>query len=469
MFLLTSVVRELQRRTRQAALVSAGLAVGVGLVMTVTAASAGVAAAQASVLHSLFGLGTDLTVTQAPPRHSVSLSPFTSVFTPGPTAKSVDALGVGYLNPLDASSVAAIARLPGVRAAAGGLQLTEIRLTVPSAAEAKAAQGAVKAGAARRVTVDGVDVAHLDLGPFSSGRVIQGRTFAAGDAGADVAVVDSRYAATNGLASGSMVTIAGAAFRVIGILRQPEGGGSADVYIPLAPAQALTQIRGIRGVPGKVNAIYVNATGASAVGAVRAEIQRLLPSATVTTSGSLAGDVSGSLASASRLIANLGRWLTVAGLTATFAIASLLMLGAVARRVREFGTLSALGWPSRWIVAKVMGEAVVVGCAGAVLGIALGFAGAALIERSAPPLAATVAQSPGAAPATVVSMNGTGTHTGVAPGSVSTVAVHLTAPVTAHTIVLAVVLAMAGAVIAGAFGAWRAARLRPSEALTQVE
>jgi ABC-type antimicrobial peptide transport system permease subunit len=46
--------------------------------------------------------------------------------------------------------------------------------------------------------------------------------------------------------------------------------------------------------------------------------------------------------------------------------------------------------------------------------------------------------------------------------------VHLTAPVTVGVIVLAVVLAIAGGVIAGSFGGWRAARLRPAAALAKV-
>src|ERR1017187_6667569 len=61
---LTYLRRELRRRARQAILIALGLAVGVGLVITVTAASAGVSKAQSDVLHSLYGVGTDITVTQ---------------------------------------------------------------------------------------------------------------------------------------------------------------------------------------------------------------------------------------------------------------------------------------------------------------------------------------------------------------------------------------------------------------------
>ncbi len=44
----------------------------------------------------------------------------------------------------------------------------------------------------------------------------------------------------------------------------------------------------------------------------------------------------------------------------------------------------------------------------------------------------------------------------------------LTAPVTAWVVVAAVGLAIAGGLIAGAFGGWRAARLSPAEALRSV-
>ena len=47
-------------------------------------------------------------------------------------------------------------------------------------------------------------------------------------------------------------------------------------------------------------------------------------------------------------------------------------------------------------------------------------------------------------------------------------AVHLSAAVSSNVILLAVVLAVAGGIIAGIFGGWRAARLRPAAALAKV-
>jgi putative ABC transport system permease protein len=65
LFLLTYLRRELRRRLRQTILVSFGLAVGIGLVITVTAVSRGVRDAQKTALANLYGVGTDITVTVA--------------------------------------------------------------------------------------------------------------------------------------------------------------------------------------------------------------------------------------------------------------------------------------------------------------------------------------------------------------------------------------------------------------------
>ncbi|NEB59026.1 ABC transporter permease, partial [Streptomyces diastaticus] len=50
-----------------------------------------------------------------------------------------------------------------------------------------------------------------------------------------------------------------------------------------------------------------------------------------------------------------------------------------------------------------------------------------------------------------------------------TLDIALTAPVSLTTIALAVGLAVAGGLVAGGFGGWRASRLRPADALRRVE
>jgi FtsX-like permease family len=80
---------------------------------------------------------------------------------------------------------------------------------------------------------------------------------------------------------------------------------------------------------------------------------------------------------------------------AAFAVASLLTMAAVAWRVREFGTLKALGWRSRRITAQVMAEPVALGVIGGAAGVGLGFAGAAIITAIAPKLSAGIASATG--------------------------------------------------------------------------
>src|SRR5262249_39428903 len=166
MFFMTYLRRELRRRIRQTMLIAAGLAVGIGLVITVTAASARVRAAQASVLHPLYGIGTDITVTKAPTRGSAS-GP-RHFFSPGAKAQNQDFLGYPLLGLLRSSAVTSVSRLDGVAAAAGGLTLTDTKLTVPSSAQASSCASPPGPVSFR---VDGVDLAHRRLGPFSSGKV----------------------------------------------------------------------------------------------------------------------------------------------------------------------------------------------------------------------------------------------------------------------------------------------------------
>jgi putative ABC transport system permease protein len=462
MFLLTYVRRELWHRKWQASFVACGLAVGIGLVVTVTAASAGVRDAQSAVLHALYGVGTDVTVTKAPPPAKNNGGGF---IHPGSSDQHFDVLRPGPVGVLRDSDVAKVRHLPGVAAAAGGAILNNVKLDVPAASKRK--NGSVPFPTSH--SVDGVDTAHLTLGPLSSATLKAGRLLRAGDANADVAVLDSSYAATQGLHPGSTMVIAGKTFTIVGIVRQPPGGGSVDIYIPLGRAQALGTRVGGGSLKGWITTIYVKAASATDVAPVRAEIAKALPSATVTSSNSLASAVSGSLASAASLANDLGRWLAIAVLIAAFALASLLTMAAVGRRVREFGTLKALGWRSRLIVGQVLAESAVIGVVGAAIGVAIGFAGAALVKLLAPSLSATVAASPGSQPAEAVSINGSGIHHGVLADATHTVAVHLTAPVTLGMLGLAVLLAVAGALIAGSVGGYRAARLRPAEALGRLE
>jgi ABC-type lipoprotein release transport system permease subunit len=515
----TYLQRELRRRMRQAVFIALGLALGVGLVITVTAASAGVKNAQGTVLHALYGVGTDVTVTKAPAAGSFTPGSFGFGFRTG-TAKrpaagskidtSTLAAG-GTLASIGSSAVSTVASLKNVAAAAGGLTLNDRTLsgTVPAINTSGGAGGFGGAGGAggagsgsgggsfranfttSTFGVDGVDIGGGELGPLSSGKLSAGRTFTAADDSSDVALLDSSYATQNKLSVGSTIAIGNSKgtttnFKVVGIVSEPAGDNPSDVYVPLGVAQ------GLAGLKNDVNTIYVAASNASAINTVSTEIKTALPSDTVTTSSDLASEVTGSLSSASSLANNLGKWLAIAVLIAAFGLAILLTMAAVSRRVREFGTLKALGWKSRRIIGQVMGEAIAMGIIGGAIGVGLGFAGAELVSKLSPKLSAVVGQTTGSATPGGARQFGAGGTGGTGGGGFGggtggtgggggggggfraatpashTVAVHLSAAVSPNVIGLAVLLAVAGGLLAGLFGGWRAARLRPADALSKV-
>jgi putative ABC transport system permease protein len=350
----------------------------------------------------------------------------------------------------------------------GGLSLTDVSVsgTVPALS---AGSGSFSSSfTTNTITVDGAGVGRTGLGPLGAATVTSGRAFATADATADVALADSGYAAAHKLAAGSKVDVGGATFTIVGIVSVPQSGSPPNLYIPLARAQALGKT-GTAKLTGELNTLYVSADSASDISAVQQELTRLLPTATVTDASDLAGEVTGSVSNASSLANSLGKWLSVAVLIAAFGLAILLTMSAVARRVREFGTLKAIGWRGGRIVGQVMGESLVIGIVGGAAGVGLGYAGAALIDKLANKLSAVVGGAPAAPSAT-------GTGVGIAgqlaqqvdAAATHTVYVTLTAPVTLGTIGLAVLLAVAGGLLAGAFGGWRAARLRPAAALRKV-
>src|SRR5262249_2011751 len=176
MFFLTYLRRELRRRVRQAVFIALGLALGVGLVVTVTAASAGVKKAQADVLSSLYGVGTDVTVTGRPPKPpSPGQSPPKGgqTFQIGPggaqvcqdgkchnaAGQKIDHLSSQGYNPVSQAKVAQVAALQHVKAAAGGLVLDDNQITIPK----QFGQPGSPLPTPNSFSVDGVDTGQLSL------------------------------------------------------------------------------------------------------------------------------------------------------------------------------------------------------------------------------------------------------------------------------------------------------------------
>ncbi|MEY9837182.1 ABC transporter permease [Streptacidiphilus sp. EB103A] len=489
----TYLRRELRRRRKAALVISMGLALGIGLVLTVTSVSAGMKNAQSTVLHSLYGLGTDITVTKSAAAGAGGGAQKFGIQQSGSGSKSssADRLSVNQGTATMASStVTTVASQSNVKSAVGSLLLNDFKFdgsfnlkSGTSSSSSSSSSSAAKSGGQQSgtsgeggqqggtppsgaanfslntLTIMGTDTSDLTVGPLSSLKITSGVNFTSAQSNSLVAVVDSSYATQKKLKVGSTVTISSSKFTVIGIATASSGTSAANIYIPLTRAQTLADMK------NKVTTVYVKASSSQEISAVKANITKNVSGTTVTTASDLASTVSGSLSTAANLVTSMGKWLSLAVLAAAFLISSLLTSSAVNRRVREFGTLKALGWRSKRVIGQVMGEALVNGLIGGALGIALGLAGAYAITAFSPTLSATTASS---------SSSQGGPGGGGGPGQAASAAakaieVHLTAPVTLSAIAVAVALAVAGGLVAGGFGGWRASRLRPADALRRVE
>ncbi|MFF7747849.1 ABC transporter permease [Streptomyces sp. NPDC007971] len=478
----TYLRRELRRRRKAALVVASGLALGIALVIVVSSVSNGMGKAQDEVLQSLYGLGTDMTVTKAQaPATSGSDRPrfrFDARGNEDKSTQSSDRVMVQGFTTLGSSTVTKVAAQKGVSSAVGGLSLNVFKVSGQftrgqfqqnggggsrRGGGSGQPQGEVRGGGAdfdlNQYTVFGTDVTKSALGPLTSSKITGGRGFKATETNAAVAVADSAYAKEKKYKVGSTVTVKGTRFTVIGIATADSGDSAANLYIPLQRAQTLADEK------NKVTTIYVKAADSQQIDTVKGAIQKNVSGTTVTTSSDLAKTVSGSLSTASSLATKVGTWLSVAVLVAAFLVAGLLTSSAVTRRVREFGTLKALGWKSGRVTRQVVGEAVVNGLVGGALGIALGLAGAYAVTAVSPTLQAQLGGGSGGGGGGF----GGGGFGGPGRRAAKTLEVALTAPVSVTTIALAVGLAVAGGLIAGAFGGWRASRLRPADALRRVE
>ncbi|PZF58887.1 ABC transporter permease [Curtobacterium sp. MCSS17_008] len=501
---LTYLRRELTNRRKQTVVVAVGMALAIALVVIVSSVASGVQAAQTSVLQSVYGVGTDITVTKTeqPSSSSTGRPSFDfgsrSGSDSGSTELSQSRLTVARgSSTLDASDLATVTGTTGVEAATGVLTLEnttfsgQVQQGSSSTDSGSSAQQGPPSGGSDggggfgggsfgvdSFTVTGIPVSGAAVGPLTSTETTAGRTFAAKDAGKDVVVLDSAYAESEDKAVGDTLDIGGETFTVIGIVASTGSSSTttSNTYVPLDTAQSLADL------DGEVTSIFVAAGSSSDVSTVESSLEEHLPSATVSTESDLASSVSGSLSTASTLVSDLGTWLSIVVLAAAFLIAVLFTISGVTRRTREFGTLKAIGWSNGRITRQVAGESLVQGLLGGVIGAVVGLVGILVVNVVAPTVSASASTSgrgamggggmPGGG-ATAAAGSGT---TGGAPAggfggggsTASTTDVVLHAPVTVGVILLAIGLAILGGLLAGALGGWRASRLRPAEALRSV-
>jgi ABC-type antimicrobial peptide transport system permease subunit len=296
-------------------------------------------------------------------------------------------------------------------------------------------------------TIAGVQTGDPSIGLVTASQVTDGRFLRPGRE----ALISATYAARHSLKVGSKLNLNGKRFTVVGLVDPPLGGQGADVYLPLAQLQELS------GQNGLVNVVLVRARDSGSVAGAEESITAEYPAAQVASSKQVADEISGSLVDAANLSDDLGLALSLVAAAAAFVLAALLALSSVGKRVRELGTLKALGWTQRRVVRQIAGESLTQGILGGVAGVVLGLLAAGAIDAFGPTLTASSSTENGG-------LFGIGEVTRTASQSVS-----LTAPTGGGVLLLGFTLAVLGGLLAGAAAALRAARLRPADALRTVE
>lgn len=486
--------RELVNRKKQSIIIAMGMALAIALVIVVNGFSVGVKNAQSTALESVYGVGTDITVTQTAAAGSGGPQQFDFKSGDGSTdsssgdtnvSKSTLRTAMGTAT-YSASALSTVKAVDGVKAATATLSLQNSSFNgsigqAPSSSDSDSGTGtgtppggsssssdsSSKSGAGAgpssfsvdSFSVTGISTSSTTVGPMSSTKLASGRYLTSSDDGKDVVVLDSTYATSASLKTGSTLDIGGTTFTVVGIVTSTSSDSStaADTYIPLDTAQTLS------GLTGKISNVYVSATSASDVSTIKTAIEKALPKATVSTQADLASSISGSLSTVSNLVSNLGTWLSLLVLAAAFAIAILFTVSGVTRRTREFGTLKAIGWSNGRIVRQVAGESMVNGLIGGAIGAAVGIAGILIVNVIAPTLSTASTATAGGP--------GAGGPGAGGPGAAATTTasdIALQIPLTAGIVLIAVGLSVLGGLLAGTFGGWRASRLRPAAALRSV-
>jgi ABC-type antimicrobial peptide transport system permease subunit len=369
--MLNLVVKNLFRRRTRTLLTMLGIAVGVAAIVALGAMAEGIRAGYQSMFS---GSGADLVLMQKG-AYDITMSA------------------------VDEDILAQVAGLPGVREATG--------LIV----------GNVQAPGAPYFFVFGYDPDGFSIHRF---RVVEGSTLGAArraSPGLREILIGKQAAEALKLKVGDVIRLTGGAFRVAGIYTSGSGFEDAAGVVSLSDAQRLLQ------KTRQVGAVQVKLSDVRQIDRVRAQLERVYPKLSVSQSSDTA---------------NQQQWIAyIQGFALGIALLAVIIGGvgmtntvmmSTFERTREIGTLRALGWGHRRVLATVFTESVLLGVTGGLIGCAIGAAAIGLLVKVA----------------------GVGFLQG-----------KLTPDLLAQGLLTAALLGAAG----GAYPAWWASRLMPIEAL----
>ena len=289
--------------------------------------------------------------------------------------------------------------------------------------------------------------------------ITTGRNLREGDS--DVLVMSSNLTDYFGLAVGGKAEINDKSFTVVGICDSTGGGftGTRTVYMNLSQAQAIT------GEIGNMSRFDVYAEDISYVDGITEVIKAAYSDLRVTTYKDRLTNFENMQTMYTETLNNaqstLGQTETVAtqeivvAVVATSLIVLFVMLYTVRERTKVIGTLKAIGFSTWNVMSQFMLEGILISLIAGVAGIAIGSIGAPFLSSLLLPHISLFGGSSSSR-----FQSGFGS---VSPGTTGSESV--TAALSPQLMLLAFGVAVLLGALGSLYPAWRAARIRPAEAM----
>jgi putative ABC transport system permease protein len=282
--------------------------------------------------------------------------------------------------------------------------------------------------------------------------VTAGSNLQVGDSG-DV-LLSENNSAYFGAGVGDSVNILGQSFTVVGIYSPSSVADTQMLYMSLSDAQAITNNTGY------ITSLTVFAQSSGDVSTVASEISALHPELTVTTAQdretALSNEESGYTTALANADASDSKTNSTAieeivvVVLATSLIVLFVMLYTVKERTKEIGTLKAIGFSNSTVMGQFMLEGILLSVIAGVVGIAIGMVAApTLAQYLLPPVSSGVR-----APTGAVVISGATRIGGLA-----------VATLTPELVLLGFGVAILLGTLGSLYPAWRAAKIRPAEAM----
>jgi putative ABC transport system permease protein len=295
-------------------------------------------------------------------------------------------------------------------------------------------------------TIEGIPLTSnlIDNYPVLTTNITAGRNLQAGESG--VVLLSENNSAYFDARVGDTISILGQDFTVVGIHGTTSVSDTLTLYMNLSDAQSVTNNTGY------ITSLRIFAQSSDVVTQVASSINSLHSELTITTGQERLTQLQAVQSTYNTALENaqasIGATQTTAFeeiivvIAATSLIVLFVMLYTVRERTKEIGTLKAIGFSNMTVMGQFMLEGILLSLIAGVVGIAIGIVAAPTISSLLLPSINIFggARSATAATTTVVSIN--------------------------FELVL---LAFGASVVLGAIGslypAWRAAKIRPAEAM----